>query len=80
MPRSGPGQTVDFDRLPQVALRDVYAPGTVQNGPNRAGDDRFWLVRGLDTRDLVGGHTITVTASDTRGNRTTRSFELTVSD
>jgi hypothetical protein len=79
MPRSGPGQTVDFDRLPQVALRDVYAPGTVQNGPNRAGDDRFWLVRGLDTSALVGDHTITVTAADTRGNRTTRSFELTVS-
>jgi peptidase M23-like protein len=78
MPRTGPAQTVDFDRLPNVSLRDVYAPGTVQNQPGLAGDDRFWLVRGLDTSDLVGDHTITVSASDTRGNRTTRSFALTV--
>ena len=78
MPRSGPGQTVDFDRLPHVALRDVYAPGTVQNRPNLMADERFWLVRGLDTSDLVGDHTITVTAWDTRGNRTTRSLGLTV--
>jgi len=78
MPRSGPGQTVDFDRLPHVALRDVYAPGTVQNRPNLMADERFWLVRGLDTSDLVGDNTITVTAWDTRGNRTTRSLGLTV--
>jgi hypothetical protein len=78
MPRSGPAQTVDFDRLPHVALRDVYAPGTVQNQPGSPGDDRFWLVRGLDTSGLVGDHEITVTASDTRDNRTTRTFTLTV--
>jgi peptidase M23-like protein len=78
MPRSGPAQTVDFDRLPHVALRDVYAPGTTQNQPGSRGDDRFWLVRGLDTSDLVGDHEITVTASDTRSNLTTRTFTLTV--
>jgi hypothetical protein len=78
MPRTGPAQTVDFERLPHVALRDIYAPGTVQNEPNLAGDDQFWLVRGLDTSDLVGDHRIAVTAWDTRGNRTTRTFALTV--
>jgi hypothetical protein len=78
MPRAGPAQTVDFDRLPNVSLRDVYAPGTVQNQPAFAGDDRFWLIRGLDTSDLVGDHTITVSAWDTRGNRTTRTFAFTV--
>jgi hypothetical protein len=78
MPRTGGAQTVDFDRLPRVALRDVYAPGTIQNEPFSSGDDRFWLVRGLDTSGLVGDHQLTVTASDTRGNRTTRSFTLTV--
>ena len=65
-------------RQPVAAVRDVYAPGTVQNGPNVAGDYRFWLVRGLDTSSLVGDHTISVTASDTRGNRTTRAFTFTV--
>jgi hypothetical protein len=79
MPRTGPAQTVDFDRLPQVALRDVYAPGTLQNRPDFSGDDQFWLVRGLDTSDLVGDHQVTVTAWDTRDNRTTRTFALTVS-
>jgi peptidase M23-like protein len=78
MPRSGPAQTVDFERFPHVALRDVYAPGTVQNGPGFVGDDRFWLVRGLDTSGLVGDHQITVAAWDTRGNRTTRTFTLAV--
>ena len=78
MPRTGPAQTVDFDRLPQVALRDVYAPGTLQNRPDFSGDDQFWLVRGLDTSDLVGDHQVTVTAWDTRDNRTTRTFALTV--
>lgn len=78
MPRSGPPQTVDFYRLAKVPLRDVYAPGTVQNGANFMGDDRFWLVRGLDTSALVGDQAITVTASDTRDNRTTQTFVLTV--
>lgn len=78
MPQTGPAQTVDFDLFPHVPLRDVYAPGTIQNGRRHAGDDQFWLLRGLDTRDLVGDHWITVTASDTRGNRTTRTFAFTV--
>jgi hypothetical protein len=76
-PFGGAAQSVDFDRLmAQSAVRDVYAPGTLQNGPNVVGDYRFWLVRGLDTSSLVGDHTITVTASDTRGNHTTRAFTL----
>lgn len=78
-PFGGPAQGVDFDRLmSRGAVRDVYAPGTRQNGPGVAGDYRFWLVRGLDTSSLVGDHTIAVTASDTRGNRTTREFSFTV--
>jgi Peptidase family M23 len=77
-PPGGPAQAVNFVRLQTVAVRDVYAPGTRQNGPNLAGDDRFWLVRGLDTTSLVGDRTITVTASDTRGNQTTRALSFTV--
>ena len=78
-PFGGPAQGVNFDRLlARSAVRDVYAPGTRQNGPNVAGDYRFWLVRGLDTTSLVGDHAITVTASDTRGNRTNRTLTFTV--
>jgi hypothetical protein len=77
-PLGGPARGVDFARLSTLPLQDVYAPGTLQNGPNFAGDDQFWLVRGLDTRSLVGEQNVTVTASDTRGNRTTRTFTLTV--
>jgi hypothetical protein len=78
-PFGGPAQGVDFHRLlAPSAVRDVYAPGTRQNGPNLAGDYRFWLVRGLDTASLVGDHTLAVTASDTRGNRVTRAFTFTV--
>jgi Peptidase family M23 len=77
-PLGGPAQAVDFARLSKLPLRDVYAPGTLQNGPNFGGDDRFWLVRGLDTSSLVGDREITVTASDTRGNRATRTFTITI--
>ena len=77
-PPGGPAQSVNFDRMETVPVRDVYAPGTLQNAANVAGDDRFWLVRGLDTASLVGDQTITVTASDTRGNRATRVFTFTV--
>jgi hypothetical protein len=77
-PLGGPALGVDFARLSTLPLQDVYAPGTLQNAPDLAGIDQFWLVRGLDTSSLVGDQSVTVTASDTRGNRTTRTFGLTV--
>src|SRR5919204_1275723 len=60
---------VDFTRLLTIPLTDVYAPGTRLNGPNVRGDYRFWLARSVDTTLLEDGlHTISVTASDIRGN------------
>jgi Peptidase family M23 len=77
-PRSGPPQTVSFDRLPCLSVRDVYAPGTLQNGPNFSGDYRYWLIRGLDTTPLAGRLQLSVTAADSRDNKATRTFQLTV--
>jgi murein DD-endopeptidase MepM/ murein hydrolase activator NlpD len=77
-PRSGPPGTVSFDRLPGLSVRDVYAPGTLQNGPNFSGVYRFWLIRGVDTTPLLGVHKLSVTAEDTRGNGATRTFILNV--
>jgi hypothetical protein len=76
-----PTQTpVDF-RLhkPNVALTDVFAPGTRQNGPKRSGVFNFWLVKSLDSSKLPNGaYSLLVLARDTRGNTAHRTFKLTV--
>lgn len=74
--------TVDF-RLskPWVALTDVFAPGTRQNGRRRTGVYNFWLVREFDTHELSDGtYKLVVLASDTRSNTAERTFELTVAN
>jgi hypothetical protein len=51
---------------PKSQYDDVYAPGTHQNFPGRAGRYVFWLTKGVT---LLGGtYALDVQASDTRGN------------
>ena len=72
-------RTVDFRRLLTIPLRDVYAPGTRQNGANAVGDYRYWLARGLDTTLLDDGpHAITVAVTDARGNERTATLRFAV--
>jgi hypothetical protein len=65
--------------LPSASWEAVYAPGTRQNRPNRAGRYRFYLVRGLDADALAGGsYAVQVLVSDTAGNRVRSSTPLEV--
>ncbi len=74
-------ETVNFVHLLMIPLDEVYAPGTRQNAPNMPGDYRYWLARNLDTRVLgEGPHTISVTATDARGNTTTERLTFTVAN
>jgi hypothetical protein len=58
---------VDFSTYrPPADFSSVYAPGTDQNRPGRAGRYVFWLVRGLEL--LPGPYELQVEALDTRGN------------
>jgi Peptidase family M23 len=71
--------TVAFDANVYHSKRDfkrVYAPGTRQNFPGRAGRYVFWLTHGLDLAD--GRYDIEVRASDTRGNSGFGSFAFDV--
>jgi hypothetical protein len=81
---SGPWRVAaDFRRrlYPAAAYDGVYAPGTRQNHPGRAGCYRFWLARSLDTRRLaVGRYRLEVEALDTRGNVGRASVRLDVPD
>lgn len=57
----------------------VDAPGTDQNHADDPGRSWFWLRRGWNTAALAPGeYSVEVTASDIRGNTSTRSFSLTV--
>jgi hypothetical protein len=38
-----------------VHFRNIYAPGTRQNHPNKPGLFRIWLARGFDTRPFPDG-------------------------
>jgi hypothetical protein len=74
-------QGIDFRRglLSPAEYDLVYARWTRQNKPWSNGRYRFYLVRAWDTRSLANGeHLIDVAASDSRGNTTVRSFEVTV--
>ncbi|MBX7101493.1 MAG: peptidoglycan DD-metalloendopeptidase family protein [Myxococcaceae bacterium] len=72
---------VDFRtaKLPRERFKLVFAPGTDQNHADDPGRYWFWLRRGWDTSSLAPGElTVEVTASDIRGNTSTRAFSLTV--
>lgn len=73
--------TLELAHLFQGQLDDVYAPGTRQNLPGVPGKYFFWLARNLDTTSIADGpHTISVSASDIRGNETSTSFTFTVAN
>jgi murein DD-endopeptidase MepM/ murein hydrolase activator NlpD len=73
--------SVKFTHLLSIPLEDVYAPGTRQNAPNLPGDYRYWLARNLDTDVLGDGpHTISVTATDIRGNSRTAALTFVVAN
>jgi len=52
-----------------VHFRNIYAPGTRQNHPNKPGLFRIWLARGCDTRPFPDGdYRLDVEVADIRGN------------
>jgi hypothetical protein len=78
---AGVRPSVEFDRIFDVPLSDVYAWGTRQNLRYRPGTYYFWLARKLDTRMLTDGvHTIRVSVSDVRRNEATSTFRFTVAN
>ena len=81
LPLAYHAQSVAFISLLTIPLTDVYAPGTIMNGPNTLGDYRYWLAHNVDTNLLADGrHTIVVTASDVRDNTTTAALAFTVAN
>jgi hypothetical protein len=57
---------------------DCYAPNTRQNHPKKPGLFRFWLARGLDTRQFANGrYRLDVEASDIRSNASRTHLVLT---
>jgi hypothetical protein len=73
---------VNFTRmLASDDVRDVYGPGTRQNQAGWTGDYRFRLAQNVATTLLGdGAHVLWVTATDVRGNATTRALTFTVAN
>jgi hypothetical protein len=74
---------VDFRRfvLPFSLFSYVYAPGTYQNRPNRAGRYEYYLAHGFDTRLLANGsYVLEVEALDEQENVGRASFPFTVAN
>jgi hypothetical protein len=62
-----------------VHFRNVYAPRTRQNHPNRPGLYRFWLARTFDTRPFPDGdYRLDVEVADIRGNASRGHLVLTL--
>lgn len=61
---------------PKSQYDDVYAPGTIQNLPGRAGRFVFWLTHGIPLPD--GRYDLEVLASDTRDNTGSASYVFDV--
>src|SRR5713226_184666 len=74
---------VNFESgLPPNSLYNwIYAPGTYQNKPHRAGHYLLWLAHELDTTALPNGsYRLDFFASDTRGNTGEFTFEFTLAN
>jgi hypothetical protein len=70
---------IDFSKYYDVNPKQVYAPGTLQNGPNRAGLYNFWLIQNLDTTKLAkGAYKLVLSASDNRGNKSTQTVVFNI--
>lgn len=79
LPRS---TVLDFRyRLSRVPLIQIYAPGTLQNGPHWPGRYRIWLTRALDTNQMPDGiYIVVVEARDAAGNLMRRGFPVKVAN
>ena len=64
--------------LPASSFPDVYAAGTTQNHPNKAGLFRFLLAKAFDSRRHPdGAYRLEVEAADIRGNASRKQLGLT---
>jgi hypothetical protein len=64
--------------LPASKYASVYAAGTTQNHPNKAGLFRFQVAKRFDTRQHADGrYRLEVEAADIRGNASRKHVELT---
>jgi hypothetical protein len=64
--------------VPASSYARVYAAGTTQNHPNKAGLFRFLLASAFDTRAHPdGAYRLDVEAADIRGNASSKHLELT---
>jgi hypothetical protein len=62
-----------------VNFRNVFAPGTRQNHPDKPGLFRIWLARGFDTRPFPDGdYRLDAEAADIRGNASRGHVVLTL--
>ena len=81
---AGPWRTAaDFRvRIPDDSqFFAVYAPWTRQNLASRNGRYRFYLARGWDSRLVPDGeYLVVVSATDSRGNSSTRRFPLRIAN
>jgi hypothetical protein len=79
-----PWQTAFDSRLaflPPERIHEVYARGTRQNYPKRAGRYRFYLRRECDSSHLPDGqYRLEVAASNTRGNRAVERLPFTIAN
>jgi hypothetical protein len=74
---------VDFRStlLPAERYDDVYAAGTRQNKPGKAGRYRFYLAHTWSTRlEPDGSYRLEVTAEDMRGNRATATQPFAIAN
>jgi hypothetical protein len=70
---------IDFSKYYTVSLRQVYAPGTIQNGPIQRGVYNLWLVQDLNTAKLAkGAYRLVISASDNRGNKDTKTVGFNI--
>jgi hypothetical protein len=62
-------------------FHQVFAPGTLQNHPDKPGTYNYFLAHGWNTRVLPNGaYTLEVEVSDVRGNTSTKRFPITVTN
>ncbi len=84
------GQTImatrtaeDFSQVmcPADIFDQIYASGTLQNGPPTVGNYNLFLIHNWDTTKMQNGtYSITITASDNQNNKSSKTFNVTVSN
>ncbi len=62
-------------------LDQIYATGTIQNSTTAAGNYNYYLIKNWDTTKMPNGvYSVSVTATDTGGNKTTKIFSVKVNN